>query len=86
MPGRVLYTAATMLKETLVFVCGILLTIVPFLGIPQSWRQYAVLAMGVLLIMVGYALRRAVYLSQLDRGDGERGNESFMETTEKLFE
>ncbi|MCA9362915.1 hypothetical protein KC851_01190 [Candidatus Kaiserbacteria bacterium] len=75
-----------MSKETLVFIFGILLTIVPFLGVPESWRQYAVLSIGVILIIIGYILRRGVYLRKLDQGDGVRGNDSFVETTEVLFE
>ena len=74
-----------MSKETFVFVAGILLTIVPFLGIPESWRQYSVLGIGVLLMFVGYLLRRAAYFGRLDKGNGERGNDSFVETTETLF-
>jgi hypothetical protein len=75
-----------MTKETLVFIFGILLTIVPFLGIPESWRQYAIFAIGAILIIIGYILRRALYLSRLDRGNGERGNDTFVETTEVLFD
>ena len=73
------------MKETLVFISGILLTIIPFLGIPQSWRQYAILAIGILLILIGYALRRNLYLRRLDQGNGERGTDSFVETTDTLF-
>jgi hypothetical protein len=75
-----------MSKETLVFISGILLTIVPFLGVPELWRQYGVLGIGILLILIGYALRRRVYLDRIDIGDGQRGTDSFVETTEKLFE
>jgi len=75
-----------MTKETLVFFTGILLTLVPFLGIPETWRQYAVAGFGILLILVGYALRRALYLSRIDKGNGERGIDSFVETTQPLFE
>ncbi len=74
------------MKEITVLISGLLLTIVPFLGIPLAWRQYSILAIGALLILVGYALRRAVYLNQLDKGNGERGNDSFVETTEQLFD
>ena len=74
-----------MSKETLVFISGILLTIIPFLGVPELWRQYGVLGIGILLILIGYVLRRRVYLEQIDIGDGERGTDSFIETTEKLF-
>jgi len=75
-----------MSKETLVFIFGILLTIVPFLGVPIAWRQYVILAIGAFLILIGYSLRRRSYLSRLDLGNGERGNDSFIETTEKLFD
>ena len=73
-------------KETLVFVAGILLTIIPFLGVPEAWRQYVILAIGIILILVGYVLRRSVYLNRIDHGNGERGEDSFVETTEKLFD
>jgi hypothetical protein len=72
-------------KETLVFIFGILLTLVPFLGVPELWRQYAVMGLGIALILIGYALRRGVYLDRIDIGNGERGIDSFVETTERLF-
>lgn len=75
-----------MTKETLVFIFGILLTIVPFLGVPERWRQYAILAIGAILVIIGYALRRGAYLRRIDKGNGERGNNSFVETTEVLFD
>lgn len=75
-----------MSKETLVFIFGILLTVAPFLGVPAIWRQYVIFAIGVILILIGYALRRGVYLNRIDKGNGERGIDSFVETTEKLFD
>jgi uncharacterized membrane protein len=72
-------------KETFVFIAGILLTLLPFLGIPLVWRQYLIFGIGVLLIIAGYILRRQIFLERIDRGNGERGNDSFVETTEKLF-
>lgn len=75
-----------MSKPTTVFLLGILLTIVPFLGIPEEWRQYLIAGIGALLVLVGYALRRELFLARLERGDGERGTDSFIETTERLFE
>lgn len=74
-----------MSKETLVFIFGILLTLVPFLGVPELWRQYSVVGIGIMLILIGYALRRGVYLDRIDHGNGERGIDSFVETTERLF-
>lgn len=75
-----------MSKETFVFIFGILLTIVPFLGVPEAWRQYAIFGIGVILIIIGYALRRGVYLTRIDTGNGERATDSFVETTETLFD
>ena len=74
-----------MSKETLVFFTGIILTLLPFLGIPEVWKQYAVAAAGAFLILIGYMLRRAHYFARIDRGDGERGDDSFVETTKHLF-
>lgn len=83
--GRMLsYLAMT--KETLVFVLGISLAVLPFLGIPDLWKQYLVAGTGVILIITGYALRRDLFLLKIDRGNGERGNESFVETTKQLFD
>lgn len=75
-----------MTKETFIFLSGIFLTIIPFLGVPLLWRQYAIFGIGILLIFVGYILRREVFLNRIDRGNGERGTDSFVETTEKLFD
>lgn len=75
-----------MTKETFVFFLGIFLTLVPFLGFPEAWRQYAVTIVGALLILIGYIMRRAVYLEKINKGNGERGNDSFVETTKPLFE
>jgi 4-amino-4-deoxy-L-arabinose transferase-like glycosyltransferase len=75
-----------MTKETLVFFLGIFLTLLPFLGFPETWRQYAVTFIGAILILIGYIMRRAVYLARIDKGNGERGNDSFVETTQPMFE
>lgn len=74
-----------MSKETIVFFSGLLLMIVPFLGLPEAWRQYTIAGIGLILTLIGYWLRRAVYLARIDRGNGERGADSFVETTEPLF-
>jgi low affinity Fe/Cu permease len=74
-----------MTKGTFVFLLGILLCLIPYLGIPSTWKHYIYLALGVILILVGYAIRRSRYLSDIDRGNGERGGETFVETTQSLF-
>ena len=75
-----------MSKETLVFILGVFLTILPFLGLPELWKQYTIAVVGAVLVIVGYVLRRALYLSRIDKGNGERGNDSFVETTQQLFD
>lgn len=74
-----------MTKGTFVFLLGILLCLIPYLGIPSTWKQYIYLGFGVILILVGYAIRRSRYLTDIDRGNGERGGETFVETTKSLF-
>jgi len=75
-----------MSKETLVFILGVFLTVLPFLGLPELWKQYAIATIGAVLIIVGYVLRRALYLERIDKGNGERGTDSFVETTQQLFD
>lgn len=75
-----------MSKETLVFFIGIILTLLPFLGIPEDWKQYAIATCGAFLILIGYMLRRVAYFNRIDHGNGERGDGSFVETTKQLFE
>ncbi len=75
-----------MSKETLVFVFGIILLVIPFLGIPEEWRQYLVAVIGALLVFIGYALRRIVFLRRIERQSGERASDSFVESTEVAAE
>ncbi len=74
-----------MSKGTLTFLLGILLIVLPYLGIPSVWKQYAYVGLGIILILLGYALRRAQYFQEIDRGNGERGSDTFVETTQNLF-
>ena len=74
-----------MTKGTIVFLLGMLLVMMPYLGIPSTWKQYAYMGFGAIFIVLGYASRRSRYLSDIDRGNGERGGETFVETTQNLF-
>jgi hypothetical protein len=74
-----------MSKGTFVFLLGILLIVLPYLGIPSLWKHYLYIGIGCTLLLVGYALRRAQYLREIDLGNGERGGETFVETTQNLF-
>ena len=75
-----------MTKGTLIFLLGILLIIVPSLGIPLWWKQVSYVAFGILLIGIGYSLRRTQYLRTLDQDGALRSGETFVETTEPLFD
>lgn len=75
-----------MSKESLVVVLGLVVFFIPSLGIPEDWKEYGLLGAGLLLIVVGFFLRRASYLRKIDRGNGERGSESFLESNPNTAE
>lgn len=72
-------------KATLTGLLGLLLTVLPFLGIPETWKMYITTGAGVLLLLLGYLFVRDRVHAASDMGNGERGNESYVETTESLF-
>lgn len=74
-----------MRKGTLVFFCGILLVIIPYLGIPTDLKLLICTITGVILILAGYAIRREQYLQGIEQKDGLRTEETFVETTYNLF-
>lgn len=69
------------------FVClmGLVVIVLPYLGIPNYVREYVLISLGTLLVLFGYLLMRDEILRRSDYGNGERGNDSFVETTEPLF-
>jgi hypothetical protein len=68
-----------MSRESIVFVVGFLVVIVPYLGVPEGWKAYFFTAVGVLLMVIGYSLRRATYLRSIQHKSGERRADSFVE-------
>ncbi len=74
-----------MSKGTMAFLLGILLILLPYLGIPSVWKQYTYVALGIILVLLGYTLRRAQYFREIDQGNGERSGETFVETTQNMF-
>lgn len=68
-----------MSRESIVFTIGILLLVIPHLGVPETWKSYFFVAAGVLLVMVGYSLRRSAYLRSIEKENGEQGTDSFVE-------
>jgi len=72
-----------MTRESLVFLLGILIFIVPFTGVPTDWKEFFLMVAGVLLIWSGYSLRRLRYLQSIVDNDGELHSGSFSESTGK---
>lgn len=68
-----------MSRESVVFVIGILVIIVPHLGVPEQWKLYGLTGAGVILMIIGYSLRRAAYLRSIEHKEGERRADSFVE-------
>jgi hypothetical protein len=73
-----------MSRESLVLTIGVLVLFLPWIGIPDAWKTYALVVCGVLLFVTGYLLRRAAYLRTIDIGNGERGTDSFVESSMAL--
>jgi len=74
-----------MRKAMIVCLVGFLLITLPYLGIPTYLREYILVGAGVLLVLFGYMLMRDEILRRSDYGNGERGSDSYIETTEPLF-
>jgi uncharacterized membrane protein len=68
-----------MSKESLVLLLGVLVLAMPFLGIPRDYKEWLLLAIGVLLILIGYQLRRKRFLASLVK-EGERKTDAFAES------
>ncbi len=72
-----------MSRESIVFTIGILLLVIPHLGIPENWKTYFFAIAGLLLILIGYSLRRAAYVRSIQQENGERSTDSFVENRGK---
>jgi hypothetical protein len=68
-----------MSRESIVFTLGILLLIIPNLGIPDAWKFYFLIGSGIVLVVVGYSLRRSSYIRSIEMDNGERGTDAFVE-------
>lgn len=72
-----------MSKETTVFIFGILVFFVPFLGFPREYKEWILIVVGGLLTILGYRLRRLAFLRSLDDGTGGKRGEVFTESSAK---
>lgn len=69
-----------MSRESLVIILGVVVFFTTSVSIPADWKFYILSGSGVILIIVGFFLRRAAYIRRIDRGNGERGTDSFTES------
>jgi len=68
-----------MSQESLVFVMGALVVLTPFLGVPNTWKEWILTILGALIIVFSYRMRRARYLRSLETAGGERHADAFVE-------
>ena len=69
-----------MSKETLVFVLGLFVFMTPFFGFPREWKEWLLIGIGIILMVVGYALRRNAFFQSLEQEGGERRADVFVES------
>ncbi len=68
-----------MSQESLVFFMGAFVLLAPFLGVPMRWKEWILGILGVLIMVMGYRLRRSRYLRSLETSGGERHSDAFVE-------
>ncbi len=73
-----------MSKETFVFLIGFLVFFSSFLGLPREYKEWLLIVCGVLLMAVGYRLRRSAFLRSLEYKGGERRGDVFAESDSVL--
>lgn len=64
-----------MSKEMSVILLGVSVIIVPYLGVPSSWRTLLLVLAGLALVVIGFLLR-----AQGMRGDKNSKYSTFVET------
>lgn len=70
-----------MSKETFVVILGAIVFFSSFLGLPSEYKEWLLIVCGVLLIAVGYRLRRNEFLKSLEHESGERRGHTFVESS-----
>lgn len=69
-----------MKRESLVVLLGLAIFTVPFLGVPRAYTEIVFVSIGILLMIIGYSLRRSEFLRSLEQEDGERHADAFVES------
>ena len=73
-----------MSRESIVFLLGIIVFFTHQLGIPTDWKAYVYYGSGLVLMGIGYSLRRREWLRRIERENGERASDSFSESEPAL--
>ncbi len=69
-----------MSRESFVFLLGFVIFFTPFLGIPVDWKERVFIGAGILVMLLGYNLRRTAFLRSLEHESGERRGDAFVES------
>ncbi len=69
-----------MSKESFVFLLGVIVLFSPFLGLPTQYKEWLLIVSGVLLMGIGYRLRRNAFLKSFEHESGERRGDAFVES------
>ncbi len=68
-----------MSQESVILLAGFLVLLVPSLGIPNTYDHWIFGALGLVIAVAGYRLRRAAYLRSIETPHGERRADAFVE-------
>lgn len=68
-----------MSRESLVLIFGIIVSVISYVGIPSEWKEWAISGSGVILIILGYSLRRSAFFRSIEVAPGERRADAFVE-------
>lgn len=68
-----------MSQESIIFVAGLFVLLVPSLGIPNAYDRWVFGVIGAVIAIIGYRLRRQAYLRSIETPEGERRADAFVE-------
>jgi len=70
-----------MSKETSILALGVWVFILPFLGVPGSWRTVFLVLSGIAIVILGFLLRGEAMAKgpRIHRGRGHHSSHSFVE-------
>jgi hypothetical protein len=69
-----------MSKETSILALGTVVFFTSFLGIPREYKEWIFIGAGILLMVLGYRLRRHAFLRSIEHESGERRADAFSES------